>query len=92
MLSNFGFRCDIHSIYKSWIECYKETLTPKQRKVFKYTSSRNNFKFGSGEIQKSMYKATIAATIGDEDIFLETDVNINIPMLLSIASMNKVET
>ena len=93
MLGNFGFRCDMHCMDKTSIEYYKETLTPGQQKLFKCTSSWNCFKVGFRETQKFIYKATIPATIGDEDIFVETDVVIsNISMLLSKASMKKADS
>ena len=78
---------------KDWMEAYKESLTPEKQNLIEYSSTSNSFKFGSGKIHASICKAKIPATIGDEEIFIETDVvDSHIPLLLSKASMKKADT
>ena len=63
---------------------YVNSLSPEKQKLIRFSESSKAFKFGSGEVHKSLYITTVPATIGKENIFIETDVvKLDIPMLLS---------
>ena len=56
-------------------------------------NTSNSFKFGSGKIFSSLYKDRVPATIGDKDVFIESDlVESDIPMLLSKTAMKRANT
>ena len=78
---------------ESWMDVYVDSLTPEKKAQIKYSNTNNSFKFGSGDVHKSLYKVTIPATIGKTEILIETDVvKLDIPMLLSKQSMKNAQT
>ena len=78
---------------KTWVDCYIDGLPPNKRSEVVYSCSKNSFKFGSEKVFPSLHKVKIPATIGSQEISIETDVvNTDIPMLLSRNSMKKADT
>ena len=76
-----------------WFESYISGLSDKQMEKVKYFDSNSSFRFGSGKVFKSLYKAEIPATIGKENIMISTDVvETTVPLLLSKEAMKKAET
>ena len=78
---------------KTWMECYVDGLPAENREKVVYKPSLNSFKFGSGSIFPSLYKAKLPAVVGGKKIMIETDVvDSDIPMLLSKSAMKKADT
>ena len=78
---------------KNWMDIYLGTLPKEKLQRVQYFDSNNSFKFGAGDIHKSLYKVKVPATIGQKEIFVESDVvDLNIPMLFSKSSMKKANT
>lgn len=78
---------------KTWTDCYIDGLSSRKQEQVVYTDSSKAFKFGCGKVYNSLYKVKLPATIGNKDIFIETDVvQTDIPMLLSKAAMKKADT
>ena len=78
---------------KKWMDIYCNSLSPDRQAKINYYDSTNSFKFGSGEVYKSLYKMSVPATIGKKNIHIETDiVELDIPMLLSKSSMKRAQT
>ena len=70
--------------------CYIDSLPEEKQTKISYSKSQNMFKFGSGDPVKSLHKVKIPTSIGNQDIFIESDVvDNNIPMLLSKSAMKK---
>ena len=75
---------------KIWMECYVDGLPAENQEKVVYKPSLNSFKFGSGSIFPSLYKAKLPAVVGGKKIMIETDVvDSDIPMLLSKSAMKK---
>ena len=78
---------------KIWMECYVDGLPAENQEKVVYKPSLNSFKFGSGSIFPSLYKAKLPAVVGGKKIMIETDVvDSDIPMLLSKSAMKKADT
>ena len=78
---------------KVWIESYVEGLSSPEQDLVTYSNSSSSFKFGSGEPIPSLYKVKIPATIGEQKLFIETDVvESDVPLLLSRQAMKKADT
>ena len=78
---------------KVWVDCYMEGLSSHDQNLVICSDSSNCFKFGSGNIFKSLYKAKLPAVIGNHQIYIETDViESEIPMLLSKSAMKRADT
>ena len=78
---------------KVWVDCYVDGLSSQMQESVTYHDSINSFKFGSGKVFPSLYRVKLPAVIGDEQIFIETDVvDSDIPMLLSKEAMKKANT
>ena len=76
-----------------WFKNYLDGLSNEKQSQVTYSESNAFFKFGSGEKFKSMYKVCFPATIGSNEVFIESDiVSNNIPLLLSLKSMKKAGT
>ena len=75
---------------KTWMACYIDSLPEEKQIKICYSKSQNMFKFGSGDPVKSLHKVKIPASIGNQDIFIESDVvNNDIPILLSKSAMKR---
>ena len=78
---------------QTWIDCYVESLSPEQKAQVLYSDSNRTFKFGSDRSFESIYKVKIPATIGSNELFIETDVvDTHVPLLLSKEAMKKADT
>ena len=78
---------------KVWTDCYVEGLPAEKQKLVTYSDSGNSFRFGSGDVYKSLYKVKLPAMIGKKSVCITTDVvKSDIPMLLSRKSMKKANT
>lgn len=78
---------------KDWFQSYIEGLSEQQKKGVIYEKSCAVFKFGCDKRYKSLFKATIPATIGTNEVKIKTDVvNTTIPLLLSKQSMKQADT
>ena len=76
-----------------WIDSYIEGLSSPEQDLVTYSDSSCSFKFGSGEPIPSLYKVKIPATIGEQKLFIETDVvKSDVPLLLSRQAMKKANT
>ena len=77
----------------AWVDSYVEGLNERQFQKVKYFDSCKTFKFGSGKVYKSLYRAELPATIGSETVLISTDVvDTSIPLLLSKEAMKKAGT
>jgi hypothetical protein len=75
------------------MDCYIESLASHDQAEVEYLYATNSYKFGSGNIYKSLYKIKVPAKIGIKKVFIESgDVETNIPMLLSRTAMKKAAT
>ena len=73
-----------------WIDCYLGSLSASEKDKVLYTNSTKLFRFGSGDLFKSLYKVKVPAQIGTKKVFIETDVvETDVPMLLSRPAMKK---
>ena len=78
---------------KIWFESYVSGLTDKQQKSVKYFDSSSTFRFGSGQVYKSLYRAEIPVRIGKDNALISTDVvETTIPLLFSKGAMKKAGT
>ena len=78
---------------KVWFNSYISGLSSKDAEKVKYFDSSSTFKFGSGKVFKSLYRAEIPASIGSEKIMISTDVvETTVPLLLSKEAMKKADT
>ena len=75
---------------KVWYNTYIDTLTEDEKVRVKSYKSENVFKFGDGNVIKSLECVEIPVTIGKVNVYIRTDVvNTDIPLLLSLNSMKK---
>ena len=75
---------------ENWLKCYLDTLEDSN---IAQMPSANQFRFGDGKIFHSKGKVNIPATIGNQNVFILTDiVDCEIPLLLSKASMKAANT
>ena len=78
---------------KLWFDSYCQGLSDVKQNSIKISESKSIFKFGSGERFASLFRAVIPATIGNNEIFITTDVvNSSIPLLLSKEAMKRANT
>ena len=78
---------------KTWMDCYIDSLPEEKQTKISYSKSQTMFKFGSGDPVKSIHKVKMPASIGNQDIFIESDaVDNDIPMLLSKSAMKQANT
>ena len=78
---------------ETWMNCYIDSLPSDKKKKVSYAQSCNTFKFGSGNLFKSMYKVKVPANIGSKEVYIETDVvQTDVPLLLSRSAMKKANT
>ena len=76
-----------------WFETYVDGLSGELLEDVKYLDSDSTFRFGSGESNKSLYKAEIPAIVGSKRILISTDVvETSVPLLLSKHAMKKAGT
>ena len=76
-----------------WFESYLAGLSNEKLDKVKYFDSNSSFKFGSGKIYKSLFRAEIPACIGRETVLISTDVvETTVPLLISKSAMKKAET
>ena len=75
---------------EKWFRGYINTLNKNERKEVKYFRSNNVFSFGNEQTMKSLQEVEIPVRIGKVKAVVRTDVvDMNIPLLLSLASMKK---
>ena len=73
-----------------WYECFKETLSDKQKCELVLAQSDGVFRFGNGAELRSLFKVKIPCLLAGKSVEIWTDViESPIPMLLSKASMKK---
>ena len=78
---------------KTWMNCYLGSLSDADKSLVNYSHSTNSFKFGSDQVFNSLYKVKFPASIGSQNLFIETDViNTNVPLLLSKRAMKTADT
>ena len=78
---------------KTWMDCYIDSLPEEKQTKISSSKSQNMFKFVSGDPAKSLHKVKIPASIGNQDILIESDVVDNdISVLISKSAMRKANT
>ena len=78
---------------RTWMDCYVDSLPEDNKNKVSYAESSNSFKFGSGDVYKSLYKVKVPALIGSQSVFIESDVvDTDVPMLLSRSAMKRANT
>ena len=78
---------------KAWFESYCGGMSKDDRESIQYSESVKNFRFGSGESFKSIFRAKIPAKIGAKTVGIEVDViESSIPLLLSRDAMKRAKT
>ena len=77
----------------NWLKCYRETLNESENDNIKLLESSSSFKFGDGNVVKSVGKVFIPIELSGKKVKLATEViNKNLPLLLSRESMKKAKT
>ena len=77
----------------SWVQCFLETLDEHERKLITKQKSDSRFKFGKGSAIQSSEKIKIPVTLGNQKVFIETDVvDADIPLLLSKEALKSANT
>ena len=75
---------------EEWLSSFMQSLSPEARKTVKEYPSEKLFRFGDGDIYKSIKKVVLPVNIGGLDERLGTEVvECFIPLLLSRKSMEK---
>ena len=78
---------------KTWMDCCIDSLQKAKHTKISYSKSQNMLELGSGDPVKSLYKVKIPASIGNQDILVESDVaDSDIPILLSKSAMKHANT
>ena len=76
-----------------WFESYVDGLSNEEQEKVKYFDSFKTFKFGSGMVYQSQFRAEIPAYIGNKRVLISTDVvDTTVPLLLSKEAMKKAGT
>ena len=77
----------------NWFNSYFQGLSEEKQMEVQYCESNSYFKFGTGEKFKSKFKVIFPATIGSNDVMIQSDVvETNVPLLLSLKSMKNAQT
>lgn len=75
---------------ETWLECYIDTLSNREKAEVKQEDGNTYFKFGDGVKIKSIMRTIFPATIAGKNIMISTDViPSKIPLLLSKDSMKR---
>ena len=74
-----------------WLKEVLDSLDPDIRKEIKVERSRQTFKFGCGEVLKSLGRVEIPCSINRKNVWLETEIvpSDTLPCLLSKAAMKR---
>ena len=76
----------------TWMQCFIDTLSPEARSSIKREAGSKIFKFGGGEICKSIESVEFPCKMAGKNVRIRTDVvNADIPLLLSKEAMKKAE-
>ena len=77
----------------NWFNSHFQGLSEEKQREVQYCESNSYFKFGTGEKFKSKFKVIFPATIGSNDVMIQSDVvETNVPLLLSLKSMKNAQT
>ena len=77
---------------EAWLDHYVKSLTPEQQSQLERQHSEKLFRFGGGEILKSLFAIEIPAVIAGNNVTVKTDVvSSDIPLLLSLDAMKKAQ-
>lgn len=77
---------------KQWLDTFMESMDPEDRKNITVTPSAKVFKFGAGEVKKSLGTYEIPCKMTGVKVLLSTDVvDTNIPLLLSLEAMKRAK-
>ena len=77
---------------KTWLNCYLESLDVDQAAQVGYDQSSRAFKFGDGQLVRATHSVTFPAFIGDQSVFISSDVvESDIPLLLSKRALQRAK-
>ena len=77
---------------RAWLKCFKDSLSENERNLIKESKSENTFRFGKGDVVKSLKRVIIPANLGGRNVYITTDVvETDIPLLISRELMKKAE-
>ena len=78
---------------REWFDCYVASLDDSQRRTMKESSSNRSFKFGDGNVIRSMKEVVLPCVIGSNKVNIQCDVvESKIPLLLSKSAMKRANT
>lgn len=78
---------------QEWYDCYVAALDDAQKKAIKISPSNRSFKFGDGNVIRSMKHVLLPCTIASKKVSVECDVvDSRIPLLLSKNAMQRANT
>ena len=76
-----------------WLDSYIDSLSEGQKAKMVFQTSSSIYRFGDGKTFKATNKTQIPAEIGSHNVMIEAeDINSDIPLLLSRASMKRADT
>ena len=76
----------------AWFNCFIETMSKEDKDRMKISDGVKVFKFGGGEVLKSIKAVELPCTLAGEKVAIKADVvKSDIPLLLSLASMKKAQ-
>ena len=77
---------------QKWMDCHLQSLGPDDKSRVVCSPGRKVFKFGGDERFRSLANYSILAVLAGKDVRIQTDiVDSDIPLLLSLESMNKAK-
>ena len=83
--------CTKTVVGRSWVNCYYETMTDREKAMMKSEACMTPFKFGDGIETISKEKIKIPGCIGNNNILIEANiVECELPLLLSKPALKRV--
>jgi len=77
---------------EAWMDNYLKSLPVGKKDCVQVDFSDETFRFGGGEVLPSTGRYTIPATLGGNEVLIQTDVvDSHIPLLMSLSAMKKAK-
>ena len=77
---------------EAWMDNYIKSLPVDKKDYVQFNVSDETFRFGGGEVLPSIGRYTIPATLGGNEVLIQTDVvDSHIPLLMSLSAMKKAK-
>jgi transposase InsO family protein/ribonuclease HI len=77
---------------EAWMDNYLKSLPAHKRDYVQVELSGETFRFGGGEVLTSIGQYTIPATLGGNEVLIQTDVvDSHIPLLMSLSAMKRAK-